>query len=90
MTYQFTASDYVYLDRADYTYTTVKQLIAETRFTYAPDSDRHVKGRPGIPGTIATLNERIATLVELRQFGVAARLIEKKVRKAYRIDGGTP
>lgn len=90
MTYQLTASDYTYLDRADYTYNTVKQLIAETLDTYGPASDRHVKGRPGIPGTIQTLNERVATLVELGQFGVAARLIEKKVRRAYRIEGGTP
>lgn len=90
MTYQFTASDYTYLDRADYTYNNVKQLIAETLDTYGPASDRHVKGRPGIPGTIDTLNERVATLVELGQYKIAARLIEKKVRRAYRLGHDTP
>lgn len=88
--YVLTASDYVYLDRADYTYNTVKALIAETLDTYTGVSDRHVKGRPGIPGTIGTLNERLATLIELKQFQTAARLIEKKVRRAYRLDRDVP
>jgi hypothetical protein len=50
-------------------------------------SDRHVKGRPGIPGTIIELNNRVQHLIELGHHRIAARLIEKKVRKAYRIEG---
>lgn len=88
--YVLTASDYVYMDRAEFTYSNTKALIAETLDTYTAASDRHDKSRPGIPGTIGTLNERIGTLVELRQFGTAARLIEKKVRKAYKISGEQP
>lgn len=87
MTYTLTASDYTYMDKAEKLYQDTKTFIASHD---SPHTDRFTKRRPGIPGTIDTLHERVATLVELRQFGTAARLIEKKVRKAYRIDGDTP
>lgn len=83
MSEPLTASDYSYLDRQTFTYQSVKQLIAEHRTSDA--SDRHVKGRPGIPGTIGVLNERVQTLVSLGLCESAARLIERKVRKAYRM-----
>lgn len=88
--YVLTASDYTYMDRAEFTYSTVKALIAETLNTYSRYTDKHDKSRPGIPGTIGELNERLATLIELRQFGTAARLIEKKVRRAYKIGPEQP
>lgn len=88
MTEPLTASDYTFLDRQAYTYDTTKALIAEYRDNAA--SDRFDKSRPGIPGTIGVLNERLATLIELGQFATAARLIEKKVRKAYKIGPEQP
>lgn len=81
--YTLTAADYVYLDRADTLYGDTKAFIASHRDH--TNSDAHVKGRPGIPGTLKVLNERIMTLVELGQFDTAARLIGRKVAKAYRV-----
>ena len=81
--YTLTAADYVYLDRADTLYSDTKAFIASHRdHTH---SDAHVKGRPGIPGTLKVLNERVATLIELKQFETAARLIARKVAKAYKV-----
>jgi hypothetical protein len=90
MTDPLTASDYTFLDRQAYTYNTVKILIDETLNTYAGASDRHVRGRPGIPGTLVTLNERVQGLILLKHYRIAARLIEKKVRKAYKLGNETP
>lgn len=84
MTYTLTAADYTYMDRAEKLYQDTKTFIASHDSAH---TDRFAKRRPGIPGTIDTLNERVGTLIELHQFGVAARLIEKKVRKAYKLDG---
>lgn len=88
MTEPLTASDYTYLDRQAYTYDSTKALIAEYRDNEA--SDRFDKSRPGIPGTIGTLNERVQGLLELKHYRIAARLIEKKVRKAYKLGNETP
>jgi hypothetical protein len=82
------ASDYTYLDLQAYTYDTTKALIAEYRDNEA--SDRFVKGRPGIPGTLPTLNERVQGLILLKHYRIAARLIEKKVRRAYKLGNETP
>lgn len=81
--YTLTAADYVYLDRADTLYGDTKAFIASHR-DHA-HSDAHVKGRPGIPGTLKVLNERVMTLVELKQYDTAARLIGRKVAKAYKV-----
>jgi hypothetical protein len=83
-----TASDYTYLDRQAYTYDSTKALIANHRDN--PSSDRHDRGRPGIPGTLPTLNERVQGLILLKHYRIAARLIEKKVRKAYKLGNETP
>lgn len=80
-----TAADYVYLDRSETLYNNTSAFIASHRDH--PGSDRHVKGRPGIPGTVKDLHQRVAHLIELGQYEIAARLIEKKVRKAYRQEG---
>jgi hypothetical protein len=88
MTEPLTASDYTYLDRQAYTYDSTKALIAEHRNN--PASDRHVRGRPGIPGTIGELNERVQVLVELKNYRAAAGLIERKIRKAYKLGNETP
>lgn len=79
--YVLTAADYTYLDRVDTLYTETKQFIQAHRNN--PASDSHTKRRPGIPGTIGVLNERVMTLVDLGQYETAARLIAKKVSKAY-------
>lgn len=81
--YALTAADYVYLDRAETLYRDTKMFIDSHRDN--PASDSHVKGRPGIPGTLKVLNERLATLIELKQYDTAARLIARKVSTAYRL-----
>lgn len=83
MTYQLTAADYVYLDRAETLYRDTKQFIDAHRDN--PASDSHKLRRPGIPGTLKVLNLRVQTLIELGKPDTAARLIAKKVAKAYRL-----
>lgn len=80
-----TAADYVYLDRAETLYHETKKLIIS--LGYHPESDRFKDKRPGIPGTARDLNKRVQHLLELKQYGIAARLIERKVRKAYKMEG---
>lgn len=82
--YVLTAADYVYLDRADTLYQDTKRFIDSHRDN--PDSDSHKPRRPGIPGTLKVLNERVMTLVELGKFDTAARLIAKKCAEAYKVD----
>lgn len=88
MTYTLTAADYVYLDRVNEQYDRIKAFIASHRDH--PGSDRHATKRPGIPGTVRLLNERVQTLVGLRKHDSAAQLIERKVRKAYKVPAMTP
>lgn len=83
MTYQLTAQDYVYLDRMDSLYTSTKLFIDSHRDN--PNSDRHGRFRPGIPGTLKVLNVRVQTLIELGRHKSAADLIARKVSKAYRL-----
>lgn len=86
MTYTLTAADYTYLDRTEALFNATAAFIASHRDH--PGTDRHTFGkRPGIPGTLKELNERVIYLTGLGQYEIAARLIEKKVRKAYRVEG---
>jgi hypothetical protein len=83
MTYTLTAADYVYLDRTESLYRDTKTFIDSHR--HHPASDSHDRRRPGIPGTLKVLNLRVQTLVELGKHDTAARLIARKVAKAYRL-----
>lgn len=85
MSNALTAADYVYLDRAETLYHETKKAI--TALAEHPATDRYADKRPGIPGTARDLNKRVQHLLELRQYGIAARLIERKVRKAYKAEG---
>lgn len=79
MSDELTAADYVYLDRMETLYMGTKEFIASHR-----NPNLVELRRPGIPGTLGALQDRVTTLVSLGQFDIAARLIEKKVRKAYK------
>lgn len=82
-----TAVDYVYLDQATALYQSTKELISSWAEIHglSKASDKGVKGRPGIPGTLKTLNQRVQLLVEAGEYETAAKLIGRKVTKAYRL-----
>lgn len=87
MTDPLTAADYVYLDRAETRYMEVKEFIQGHRDWWPHPENRK---RPGIPGTIVKLNDRVQLLCVGKQFSMAAAAIESKVRWAYKVKASTP
>lgn len=49
-----------------------------------PHSDLGRRGRPGIKGTIDKLNTEVQAWLEMGDVNAAVRLIEFKVREAYK------
>jgi hypothetical protein len=56
-----------------------------------PYSDRGVKGRPRIKGTLRDLNAEVQEILAQRgsatRFTTAAGVIESRVRQSYRVEG---